>query len=873
MTARHRLRHPTVRTLLSNLRARRRRVLGTGASVLLGVSFLVAALSFGSTVERGFAAMYDTANRATDVVVRSATVVGSDDGGLRDTIAESLADIVRAVPGVARVAPAVLTDGQLLDPHGARIGGNGPPTFAGNWVDDDLLNPYRLAEGRAPRDVAAGQPVEVVIDRRSAREAGLSLGDRTRLLLPDPVPVTVVGIATFGTADSMGPVTFTALAPQATATLLSTGLRAGQVDEIRVSARPGVDAAALRDSIRAALPAGTEAITGAELTAEQIDDTNRVFLDLFRAILTTFGVIAVVVASVSIYNTFSIVVAQRSRESALLRAVGASRRQVLALVLGESLAVGVIASLGGLAAGYGLSALLRWVMAATGAIDLGNLETIVETSTIVTGLCIGIGVTLVASLGPAIRSARTAPVEALRSAEAEPRRMNRWRLVVGTVVIGGGVAVVIASTRTQDSALLVAAGGSLLAIGGTLGVAPALVRPAATVLAGPGGRRRAAPGRIARQNVVRNPRRTANAAAALMIGTTVVALFATFGASLTASVERMVNRNFGGDLVVATRNQSSGGVSPTAAAEIAALPEVARTANFAVGNVRVGDQDEFASIVDPPALAALLDVQVASGSMDAMTPGTIAVSAQYARRMGVTVGSSRTVTFPDGFSVPVRVAAIYRDRSTMGDVVVNVADARAHLRSMPIVALLIDLRPGVSESAGAAAVDRVTTTYSAPEAQTRSEYVRSIASDVDGVLAFVYGLLGVAVVIAVLSIANTLALSIHERTRELGLLRALGQSRRQVRSMIRRESVVVAVFGALLGIGVGLFCGWGLMRAMAVQEGLGLFTAPVTTLATVAGLAIVAGVLAAIRPARRAAGVSILRAIAGAEEHAQGATA
>ena len=283
----------------------------------------------------------------------------------------------------------------------------------------------------------------VVVEARdqSIAVAGLARGESSVAEMP-------------GMDDCGEPVLLQAPSP---ATLLSTGLRAGQVDEIRVSARPGVDAAALRDSIRAALPAGTEAITGAELTAEQIDDTNRVFLDLFRAILTTFGVIAVVVASVSIYNTFSIVVAQRSRESALLRAVGASRRQVLALVLGESLAVGVIASLGGLAAGYGLSALLRWVMAATGAIDLGNLETIVETSTIVTGLCIGIGVTLVASLGPAIRSARvmTRRVSwARRRVICAPflrldRRLVNRRLVSSTIQISA-VSSSGTNTRWED---------------------------------------------------------------------------------------------------------------------------------------------------------------------------------------------------------------------------------------------------------------------------------------------------------------------------------------------------------------------------------------------------------------------------------------
>lgn len=861
-----------MKTFLSQLRARRRRLVSTGVSVILGVAFLVAALSFGSTLGRGFEAMFKEANKTTAVVVRSKTLVGSNHGGQRNTIPATVADTVRAVPGVAEAATGIQTSGQLLDRNGEGVGGNGPPTFAGNWIADPRLNPYRIVDGRAPRDLAPGEPYEVVIDRNSANKAGYKPGDHAKVVLPDPVNVVIVGIAAFGSGDSMGPVTFTGFAPKAASTLLSTGPGGDQIDMIRVAAEPGTSPEELRQSIARSLPAGIEALTGAQLTAEQIDDINGDFLDLFRAMLTTFGVIAVVVAAVSIYNTFSIVVAQRARESALLRAIGASRRQVLTMVVAESLTIGVIASLIGLAAGFGLSSLLQWVMASTGAIDLGDLSTVLDTSTIVTGLAVGIGVTLLASLGPAIRSARTAPVDALRSADAETRRLGRLRIAIGVVLAGAGATTVVLATRSSDNALMISAMGALLVLAGALVLAPVAVRPAAMILGAPGAVRGQTQGKLARQNVLRNPRRTANAAAALMIGVTVVAVFATFGASLTASVERMVNRNFGGDLVISSVSQFDGGFSATAASQVAELPEVAHSVNLALGSVRVGDDDQFASVVDAPSLAKVLDVEVSSGSMEAVTSGTIAISSQYAREHDLAVGSPSALTFPDGSSTQVRVAAVYADRMTMGDVMINAADAAPHLRVMPIVAVLIDLRPGVTEQDGAAAVNRVTAPYSMPKAQTRSEYVESIASQVDDMLAFIYGLLGVAVLIAVMSIANTLALSIHERTREIGLLRAVGQSRRQVRSMIRKESVIVSVFGATIGAGLGLFCGWGLMRAMAVQEGIGLFTAPVTTLVIVVGLAVAAGIMAAMRPARRAARIGILSAIAGSEDRAAGAT-
>ncbi len=361
---------------------------------------------------------------------------------------------------------------------------------------------------------------------------------------------------------------------------------------------------------------------------------------------------------------------------------------------------------------------------------------------------------------------------------------------------------------------------------------------------------------------MRDPRRTSASASALMVGTAVVALFITFGASIKATIEDTVDQDFGGDLIIVTDDFSGAGLSPAVAEEVAALPEVAVSAGMSNAVITADGSTLAPAVIDPAALGHLLDVGVSAGSLDDLSAGQIAVSEHYADDHDLEIGSTVDAGFADGATSELTVGAIYASTMNVGDMVMTPTDWAPHADQSGDMVVLVDLADGVSEAEGLAAVTAVTERNSAPDAQTRSEYIDSMGSEIDQMLLFVYGMLALAVVIALMGIANTLSLSIHERTRELGLLRAVGQTRREVRSTVRWESVIVAIFGTLGGVGLGTFLGWGLLRAMAAQEGFGTFAAPVGSLAVVVVLAALAGVVAAWRPSRRAGRLDILTAIA-----------
>ncbi len=835
----------------------KRRLLGTTMAVVLGVAFLAASLTIGSTMTAGFDSLFREANASTDVVVRNATQIGSGDIAARGTIDAVLVDRIAQLDEVEEASGVIEGSGRILAADGNPIGGQGPPTTATNWLGNSPVNPWALAEGRAPADVAAGQPYEVVIDRASADTGDLHVGDRTIVQTPEPTDVVIVGLATFGGVDSLGPTTFTGFTTGAATELLG---RPDQLSAIRIAATDGTSQQELRDEIAGELPAGVEAITGSELTAEMLDDIEGDFLGMFKTILLAFSVIALVVAAFSISNTFAILIAQRTRESALLRALGASRRQVLTSVVAEAVAIGAIASAIGIAAGYGLALALKAVLDGVG-MDLGFDGVVMTGSTIAVAAVVGIGATLLASFLPAVRASRVAPLAALRESAVDTSGTSKRRLVAGAIAMAAGIAAVATATGA-DGALTRAGLGALATLVGAVLLGPIVARPAAAVI-GLGPRLlRGQTGRLARRNAMRDPRRTAASASALMVGTAVVALFTTFGASIKATIADTVDHNFGGDLIIVSDDFSGAGLSPAVATEVAALPEVEVAAGMAIG-VMTADGDTIdPAVLDAAEFGQLMDLDVVAGSLDDVTAGHIAVSERYGRDHELSVGSTIEAAFADGATTTLTVGALYGSTMNVGDMIITPEDWTPHADQPGDVVVLVALADGVSEADGLAAVTGVTEHNSAPTAQTRSEYIDSMGSEIDQMLFFVYGMLGLAVLIALMGIANTLSLSIHERTRELGLLRAVGQTRREVRSTVRWESVIVAVFGTLGGLGLGTFLGWGLMRALAAQEGFGVFAAPIGSLAVVLVLAAAAGVVAAWRPSRRAGRLDILSAIA-----------
>jgi putative ABC transport system permease protein len=840
------------RTTLKSIGAHKRRLLATCSAVLLGVAFLSGTLVLGDTVSAGFGDLFAETNAGTDAVVRSSTEVGEDDFAERGLVDQSLADDIAALDGVAAVEPSIEGHGRIVGSDGDPIGGNGPPTVAGNWIADDGLNPYDLAEGRAPE-----APGEVVIDKASAEKGKLDIGDTTIVRTPDPIDVTVVGIATFGAADSEGPLTYAAFTTEYAEQLLMP--EAGKASSVVVAGEPGISQAELVDRIDRLLPAGVESLTGAELTAEMEADIREDFLGFVESFLLVFAGVALVVASFSIYNTFSILVAQRTRESALLRALGASRGQVLRSVAGEALLVGAVASAAGIVAGLGLASGLLALMDAAGmALPASSL--VVGAGSIVASVVVGVVVTLVASIVPALRASRIAPLAALRDVAVDRSGTSWLRAASGVVVAGVGVASVVAGT-SGDGALALTGLGALLTLVGVVMLGPVAARPAAALLGAPQAARRGMSGSLARRNAMRNPRRTAGTASALMVGVAVVSLFTVVGASIKQSIDDTVRAQFGGDLVIVPDGFSTTGFSAGLGAAVAELPEVAATSSMGNAPLRVDGQDYVASSFEPTSFTRMLDVGVVQGSMAELRADQVAVSEAYAEDHGLRMGNPLPVAFADGATAEPTVGAIYSEDDLIGGVALPEDLYLPHTARPSDSVVMIALADGVSTADAEVTIQGVADGFGAPDVQTADEYVDAVAGQVDQMLTVVYGLLVLAIVIAVMGIANTLSLSIHERTRELGLLRAVGQTRRQMRAMVRGEAFTVALFGTVGGVGLGVFLGWALVDTLA-GEGFTSFAVPSGPLAVVLALGAIAGVVAAVRPARRAAKLDMLQAIA-----------
>ena len=840
------------RTTLRTIGAHKRRLLSTCTAVLLGVAFLVGTLVMGASTRDGFGGLFEEANAGTDALVRSDVEVGNGEFSERGMLAGDLLDRARAVEGVGVAEPLVEATGQVVGSDGDPIGGGGPPTVAGNWVADPDLNPWQVAEGRAPE--ADG---EVVLDRQVAEEGGYAVGDTVTIRTPARIEATLVGTATFEGRDSMAGSTFAAFTTDyAQQSLLADPT---ELTGVVVAGDGSVTEAELADRLDAAMPDQVEAITAAQLTAEQEDQIESDFLGLVETFLLVFAGIALVVASFSIYNTFSILVAQRTRESALMRALGATRRQVVTSVVVEAAIVGVISSALGIAAGIGLASGL--VAMAEANMGFPDSPLTIGSTPIVAGLLVGIVVTLIASVAPAVKASRVAPLAALRDVAIDRSGSSRARAVLGVLVAGAGVAAVVAGTAGEGALGTTGLGAVALLVGVVL-LGPVVARPATAVLGVPLTlRRKGTSGKLARQNAMRNPRRTAGTASALMVGVAVVSLFTVFAASIKQSMNDIVDEQFAGDLVMAQTDFSGSGMTPDLARDVNALPEVDAAVGIGTAAVRVADVDYSGSAAEMALLTGVIDLEPLEGDLATVGAGEIAIEQEWADDHGLTLGGPVPVAFPDGTTEQLTLAATYGEASLMGPVIVPTEVWAPHAGQLSDEVVAIDLADGVTLDEGQAAIQPVADRYGAPEVQDRDEYVDTVASEVDQLLTIVYALLLLAIVIALMGIANTLSLSIHERTRELGLLRAVGQTRRQVRAMVRGESFLVALFGTVGGVGLGAFLAWALVQALE-SEGFGAFALPMGQLAVVLGLGAVVGVVAALRPARRAARLDVLSAIA-----------
>jgi putative ABC transport system permease protein len=832
---------------LASVWARRRRLLGTSLAVVLGVAFLTGTLLLGDTISANFDRLFTQVSADTDVVVRNATSTSSEPDANRGLIDGSLLGVVEGVDGVQDAEAQVVGYGTLLGRDGDAIGGNGPPRQAGSWITDPELNPYQLVAGRAPRTDR-----EVVVNRGAAESGDLDLGDTTVVQTPDPIRVTIVGIATFGDADGLGETTFTAFTlPAAQANVTH---QPGRVSTILVTADPGVSSNELRARISSALPHGVQAITGSDLTDERLDQLG--FLDILRALLVVFAGIALVVATLTINNTFSITVAQRTRELALLRAVGASRRQVRGSVSLEALTVGIVASVVGVVAGFGVATGLKSMFDAFGgALPAGGLT--VRPLAIGIGFTVGVLVAFVAAQLPSRRAAAIPPVAALRELDTEPREIafgRRGPVGAATLVAGTAVGVVGAA----GGGTVAAAVGAVLLVTGTLMVAPAVFMPAAQGFGAVLARVRGVSGRFATQNARRNPRRSTATATALVVGIAVVSLITVLVASLKATVDDDVKAVFGADLVVNTEFFGGSQLSPQAVGDLRASPLVERVVGVAQAPVLLDGDSTVVTATEPNDITTVVTVRTTAGAFGAVGGSGIAISDDIADDKGWNVGTAVTATFNDGSSERIRVRATYDTNALLGGVVMPIDSWLEHTDQPTLRSAFVTLRPGVTTVEARRSLGPIATRYGG-EVQDLGQYTNAATGGLDLLLGVVYVLLALAIVIALLGIANTLSLAVYERRREIGLLRAVGETRRQVRSVLRLESVIVSGFGTLLGLALGALVGWILFSAVADD---GTFRMPIGSLLIIALVGAVAGVLAAWRPARRAARVPILDAIA-----------
>jgi putative ABC transport system permease protein len=831
---------------VKGLLAHKLRLALTALGIVLGVTFISGALILTDTLQSTFTTLVGNVYQHIDFEVRGDAVLSRGGGAIRNPIPESIVTDVSRVPGVAYADGSVTGYAQYVV-NGNAIS-NGGATAGVSFDPDQQLSAFHLVDGKPPTT-----PGDVVMDLATAHKYHFDIGDHVRVLLPGPPRTfTVTGFLKFGTADNLAGATIAAFDLPTAQTLFDL---AGRVNTINVLTAPGADKAAVQTAIARTLPSGVEVVTGQTVVNEETSVINQA-LSTFSTALLIFALIALLVGAFTIFNTFSIIVGQRTRELALLRIVGASRRQIFRSVLAEAAAVGLAASLIGLGLGVlaakGLEALLRGF-----GVSLPSGSIVFEAHTVVVALAVGVGVTVLAAISPARRAVRIPPVAALVAHSREPEVSSRRRIGVGgaclvlsTAVLGAGLS--------SATILLVGLGAVGIFVG--VGVlAPTVAGPMARVIGTPLVRVLGISGRLGRENSMRSPRRTAQSAAALMVGLALVSAMAVFGASLSSSTTSSVDQAVSADLIV---TGPSGGFSSSVVAAVAHVPGVRFATTVYQGQFEVRGSLSTLVGVSTDHLADTVILKLRAGSAQtALAGGQILIDATTAKSTHLAVGSTLPVKFALTGESTIRVGGIFAPNALIGHYLVGAPFLLSHFTNpLPIGVLLkTDGRAGIFNSVNAA-----TNPYPNVGVQTRAQFEHSQVAKVNQLLGLVYALLALAVIIALIGIVNTLLLSVFERTHEIGLLRAVGMKRRQIRAMIRSEAVILSLFGAIVGVVVGTALGTALVSSLIRSQSQALtdIAIPFTSLLVFLVIAAFLGLGAAGWPARRAANLDVLAAIA-----------
>lgn len=840
-----------VRLALRNLTAHRLRLLFTVVAVVLGVAFVSGTLVFRDTSARSFDSLLDARADAPEVAVQPKSGFTAEDAPpalIPDSVLTTLQQKVTLAQGffaaVEGYAAVVKSDGTV-------VGGSEVAHRGRAFVErTGSASTMRVTSGRAPTAAT-----DVVVEEHTAAEGGIKVGDTVTVVTRGAEQkMPVVGIFTLGEDENLGDVvTYVGFAPDVAEKLLTAP---GKHSAIWVRPRADVPQQQFVDQITAALPAGYEVITQQE-QADQAREQITAAFDLIGRFLLAFAAISVLVGSFIIFNTFVMLVTQRTRELALLRAIGASRGQVTRGILGEAVGVGFVGSTLGILAGVGLAVVLRLLFEQFTNTALPARAPVLQPGTIIASYAVGMLVTVIAAYLPARRASRIPPVAALREDLNPPRRGLVLRSVFGTLLLLAGLLGVVfgVAERGEEGTALVAVGGILLVLAALM-LSPVLSRPVIKLLGWPFARLGAA-GRIGTENARRNPRRTAATAAALMVGLALVSLATVVAGSMSASTDRRLDREFGADYSVEPRGLT--GFSQAVVDNVAAVPGVRSVVPVQNGTVRVGGEESAVVVAEPDALAVPVNLKINAGTAD-VGKDELLVQQSTADERKWTVGSTVEIQYPDLATATARVAGIFADNQVINrPYVMSPAGYRAHTDSTMVQRAFVDLDDADLASAGAA-VRTALQAYPNVQLRDRQQEKADARADIDQSLNVILVLLVLSIAVAAVGILNTLGLSIIERTREIGLLRAVGMDRGQAKTMIRAESVVIAVFGALLGTALGVGLGWAVQRVLAT-DGIEVLRVPVGRLSLYLLAAVLIGVFAAAWPATRAARMNILRAI------------
>ena len=842
-----------LRIALKGILGRKARLVLTSLAVILGTAFLSGTAVFSATLNRTFDNLFSDVFRNVDSYVRSTQVIEADFGAEeRQRIPAELIATIEAVPGVGDVQGDIQAFARIIGKDGQPLGsdGAGPPTF-GSVGEEFKGALWTISEGKFPSN-----STEVALDEASAKAGNYVVGDKVKVVAQaGSREFTLVGIAGYGDVRSPGGATF-ALFDLATAQEFLA--KPGFVDAILISGDGSVSDEELAKAINAVIPSSykTETLTGAEITKETQDQIGSA-LSFFSILLSTFSYIALGVGSFVIYNVFSISAAQRQRENALLRAIGASKKQVTRALMIESVVVGLFGSTIGLFAGIGLSKALSALLKAA-SIDLPSGDLVVPSSAIVNTIVVGLIVTVASAWLPARRAGRVPPLAAMRETAIEVVALTRRRTIFGLVLIALGAASIIAVTNGVSNTWLGL--GILFVFSGTITLGPVIARPVALLLGKPAEKFRGVTGTMARQNSARNPKRTSRTASPVLIGVALVTAVAALAASISSQIDGVFTQQFKGDYAINTNARGFGGLSPSLADDINTLPEVERATGIGLLTVKIDGKGQYLTTINPATVEGVFDIGLTSGTYADLTPETIFVSQQYAENNDAKLGDTIAVTLADAQVKSLSIAGIYEFDELAGKYTVS----RDLTKDTTVITfdlgVYIKIKDGVSQESARTALQAAVDKYGQGTLLSKREYIDSQSGQINQLLGLIYGLLFLSVIIAVVGIIITLLLSVFERQREIGLLRAVGMTKSQVRTTVRWESVITSLLGAVVGIVLGVGLGWVIVYALR-DQGLSAFSVPVGTTVSILIMAFVIGVLAAVYPAWRATRVNLLAAI------------